>query len=419
MSEQERVKVIFVISTGEEAKLVYPIYKELEKRGVEVLNIETGKLCCGKNAMSPSEKLAELGMRYKSIYGYETKSMTKILRREKADVVVVGSDQEYIRRAFVYSAKKYNIPVLLLEVGISSNTINIASIATKRTMFRLTHYFANIVNKYLYLLRTVIGLEWGITKITKMVIQDIKVAFTINDARGMYGCDAIAIAGNWEREVLIERGVNPDAIYVTGNPTLNFSRAASNGETRQKLGIKTDDKVIALLTCAQVEHGRWTVDMREQFVTGIIDALSPMLGSVHLLIKVHPVEDLAVYKDIVLCRKENVQVMKDVVLADIIDASDLVIVGGYSTTVLEACALKKPVILPTIFNEVNYMPFAEMGLANEVYELGKLKGVVGELLYNQSTIEEALRKSKLFFDSNKEFTDGKATERISELILRL
>ncbi len=160
--------------------------------------------------------------------------------------------------------------------------------------------------------------------------------------------------------------------------------------------------------------------MRDKYTVGIIDALSPILtGSTQLLIKIHPEENLAAYNDIVRHRKENVRAVKDVALADAINASDLVIITGYSTTVLVACTLRKPVILPIIFSQPNHMPFEEMGLCSEVNDLGELKGLAEGLLYNQSLRGEALHKSQAFLDSNKEFTDGKATERITELILKM
>jgi len=335
----------------------------------------------------------------------------------------VGSDQEYIRRAFVYSANKMKIPTLLMEVGISSNTTNVASIAMKRTVFRLRSYAVNILRKYSYLLRTVIALRWNPLKIIKMIIKDIIIALTIDDARGMFGCQAITIAGSWEKKVLVERGVLPEDIYVTGNPHINIRLNHDKPEARnqlcQELGIDVQDKVILLLTCAQVEHGRWTVKMREDFINGIIDTILPITNDhVKLFIKIHPVENLGIYEKVIQGKK-NVFVRKDVVLVDAINASDIVVIGGYSTTVLEACAMRKPVVLITVFNEVNHIPFVEMGLADEIYSYAELRPQVEELLYDDNARVVSLLKAKKFFDANTEFIDGRATERITELITSL
>ncbi len=421
----EDCKVMMVIVNEEDAKLQAPLYHHLSRLGIHVSVVSTGRLCCNKNSELPEEALSELNVHHTSlstyVQRYRTRNIARIVEGQNLDVLVIGTDQEYVRRAFVYAAKGYGIPVLLMEWGISSNTTNVSSIAIKRTIFRLRYYFANIVNKYLYLLRTVIALKWSVKKIIGMIVKDIQVAFTVDDARGSFGYDAIAIAGNWEKHVLVERGVNPGDIYVVGNPRLKFTEMVDNTDNaRRKLGIKTAGEVILLLTSAFVEHGRWSVDMRDKYTVGIIDALSPILtGSTQLLIKIHPEENLAVYNDIVRHRKENVRAVKDVALADAINASDLVIITGYSTTVLVACTLRKPVILPIIFSQPNHMPFEEMGLCSEVNDLGELKGLAEGLLYNQSLRGEALHKSQAFLDSNKEFTDGKATERITELILKM
>jgi len=255
------------------------------------------------------------------------------------------------------------------------------------------------------------------------MLKDVCVAFSVDDAGGRFGCQAIAVAGSWEKHVLTERGVDPDKIFITGAPTLDIlsqvGGSADTADLRQNLAIDADDKVVLLLTSAYVEHGWWSSDMRTRFVTGIIDSLMPLLeNSVRLVIKIHPAENLDEYQEILGPERQGVILRKDLQPSEVIGISDVVI-AGYSTTVLEACALRKPVIVLNIFGEPEYLPYVNMGLAIGVYYLSKLRVAVERMLYDLSAREEVLSKVDLFLSQNKQSFDGKATLRITDLILEL
>jgi CDP-glycerol glycerophosphotransferase (TagB/SpsB family) len=249
------------------------------------------------------------------------------------------------------------------------------------------------------------------------------MAFSVYDAGGGFGCSAIAVAGSWEESILIERGVDPERIFITGSPEFDslsiFESSPDIKQLRQELGIDVADKVVLLLTSAEVKHGYWSPIMRSIFITSIIKSLgSLMTDHMHLLIKIHPVEDLDEYRRIVGLGHEWVILRKDIKLSDSINMSDVVITG-YSTTVLEACALHKPVIVLNIFGEPEYLPYVEMGLATGVYHLNELKTVVQKMLYDLSAKEAVLSKVDLFLNQNRQNFDGKATHRITELISKL
>lgn len=425
MEKHNQSKIAFVVTTGEEANLIYPLYQQLlRKDGVDVINIGTGRISCESNSELPEEAMKRLGMVSLHLADFRTKSMVEILKKVNPDVVVAGSDQEYIRRAFLYAGSGLGISTLLLQLGISENTLNCPSVAIKRTVYRLRYYCLNILHKYFYMLRTVIDLKWSLWQIAKMIYKDVLVAFTKDDARGSFICQTIAVAGMWEKRILVERGVNPNNICITGNPKLGLlSKARMQQDKiklRQKLGIDKQDKVILLLTCAQVEHGRWNYDMCSEFIDGVIDSVAPFLAdNVHFVIKIHPVESLERYQEILKPRKERIILHKRLGVADIINASDVVMVGGYSMAVLEASTFYKPVLLLNMFNEIKALPYAEMGLAIELYKYGELRNVVGKLLYNRQTRERLQKKAKLFWELNKEYVDGKAGKRIVDLIMTL
>jgi CDP-glycerol glycerophosphotransferase (TagB/SpsB family) len=260
-----------------------------------------------------------------------------------------------------------------------------------------------------------IALKWNVLKIAEVVFDDIKVALTVYDNRCTYGCDFIAIAGEWERQTLINRGVSKSKIIVTGNPLINYNVGSVKNDLRATLGIK-ENKIILFLTSSLVKHGQWTVERQFDFVNKVIDSVSPLLDKAKLVIKIHPIESLEDYQRMLAGRKEDIIIRKGS-LYDAINMSDLVIINGYSTTVLEAASLHKPVILLNIYDEIKDVPYVEFGLARGIYKIEDLEYEAKEMIYNQDYRQAVLHMSQLFLDSNREFVDGKATERITDLIM--
>jgi len=419
-------KIVFIIVASSEAELVHPFYQNLvQRQDTDVLNIHTDLLCCEKGTRAAEQALQELGMHYKALSGYKVKNIVEVIKYEKPDVVVVGSDQEYIRRSFLLAAEGLGIPTLLLQLGFGSNVANnIISIAIGRTVYRLTHYLTNIIKKYTHLLKVVIALRWSLVRIIRMIYKDLSTAFIKDSVCGEFGERPIVVTCEWEKGILLERGIKPNFISVTGSPKFEAvaqERGVQDRENmRYELGFGSKDKAILLLTCAQVEHGRWTYNQRSRFINGVIDAVSPLLSeSVHLVIKIHPTENIEEYRELIANRKEPIKLSRDFNLSSIIQASDVVLVGGYSTTVLVVAGLCKPVLILNVFGEIEEIPFVDMGLAIEINDMSIVQSVVEELLYNQAAREKLLNKAKPFFTSNKELVDGKATERIADIIMGL
>lgn len=420
-------KIVFVVCSGREAALAHPIFDELKRRGIDksFLAISTGEISKEKFEQGPEEAMTALGMPFKRLQDYRTKDITKILRQEQAGIVLLTDDQEFIRRSFVLASNGLNIPILALEYqGISGHPRTNMLRSLKGSLYRLTHNFSNIVLRYMYLLRTLIALGWGPFKMLGMIGKDLWIAVSVYEAGRTFGYQTIAATSSQHKQALIERGVEVDRIFLTGNPVydalpqenVHTSQAVN---LRRSLNIGQDDRIILLLTSAQAEHGVWTCGMRENFVTGVVNSLAPILDEpLHLIIKLHPLENLGEYQIMLAPSAQAVILLKDVKLSTIISLADVVI-AGYSTTVLDACILHKPVVLLNIFDEPHYIPYVEMGIATGVYHLSKLKATVQELLYNQSAREKALNRADVFLNENRQLMDGKAASRIVDLLIEI
>ncbi len=171
------------------------------------------------------------------------------------------------------------------------------------------------------------------------------------------------------------------------------------------------------LRITTMEHGRWTVGMRNRFFNGVLDVVTPILDeTVKLIVKAHPIEKIEEYNAL-LDHNSKVILKRDLLLTDIIEASDLVLVGGYSFTVLEVAALQKPAIILNIYDEIIGIPYVDMGLAVEVFNLNELAIMINRYLYDKDSIKSLLQKTQAFFDENKYFADGKAATRIADIIM--
>lgn len=417
-------KIMFLICNSAEAILVNHIWQALKQKAEsKIINISCGELSRGKSDQAPEETLSTFGLPFKRLTDYQTLDVTKILRQERPNLLVLGSDQEFLSQSFIYAADGLNIPTLLLRLGISTNVVNVPHIAFNSCSYRLMHNSVNIVKKYLYKLRTMMGSGYNPFKIIREVVTDVWMAFSVYDAAGRFGSHFIAVAGTWERSTLVQRGVQPDKIFITGNPDFSVVPHGklnnSAIQLRENLGIRSEERVILLLTSAQVEHGMWTSEMRSKFINNIINSLSSLLhSSFRLLIKIHPIENIGEYKKILMPETNQVILCKDLNLVDGISISDVVI-AGYSTTVLQACALHKPVIILNIFKDPEYIPYVQLGLAIGVYKIEKLKETIEKIVYDLPTRDKLLKSIDSFMTENRQMLDGKAAFRIAELILAL
>ena len=117
-----KYKIVFIVVAGAEADMIQPFYQRLVQReDTDVLNIHTGMLCCGRGEKQAEITLRELNMRHKALSDYNAKNIVEVIKCEQPDVVVVGSDQEYIRRAFLFATEGLGIPTILLQLGVTGN----------------------------------------------------------------------------------------------------------------------------------------------------------------------------------------------------------------------------------------------------------------------------------------------------------
>jgi CDP-glycerol glycerophosphotransferase (TagB/SpsB family) len=234
--------------------------------------------------------------------------------------------------------------------------------------------------------------------------------------------DVQAVWGDASRRWQIERGAQPHTQVVTGNPRFDdFTRTSSYDcqEIVNRFGIDPDKKKILLATeYFSGISSRWTVETEEQLIRQSLRALKK-IPQAQVIVKLHPSYQKK-YEYIVstIAREEqiDIKIVKEG-LRELIHVSEVVVIRT-STVGLEAILLKKPLIV-TNFDDRIDAGYISSGAAIIVHSQDALYLAVNGLLYGeQDRYADADTKEKFILD-NAYYQDGKASERVADLIIKM
>jgi len=226
--------------------------------------------------------------------------------------------------------------------------------------------------------------------------------------------DKIAVEGPAVKQYLTYKGVEPEKMIVTGQPRFD-DLALKRGipgreEIFRKLGISAEKKIITL--CTQKP------ECDEKTTVAVAAAVSK-LQEFTLVIKMHPAEGperKAMYDRVA---KENgcsdAVVILDISLYGLLASSEIMITV-FSTTATEAMMLGVPVITINLTGEPDKMPYASSGAALGVHKAEELPEAIDEVLHDQPTKAKLEKSAKKFVYDRAYIMDGKATERVVQLI---
>jgi len=224
--------------------------------------------------------------------------------------------------------------------------------------------------------------------------------------------DKIAVWGESSTKALIEKRTSKEKITITGAPQfddLTIRNISLNKNIIKKLGINPYKKLIFLTT-------QPVSDMKE-ITTAVCKAVKS-IPETQLVMKLHPSEYfMNIYKKI--AKKEGVNaIITKKYLYPILNACDLLITP-HSTTAMEAMILGRPVITINLTGKPDIMPYAESGAAIGVYRPEDIKPAIKSVLEDKDLREKLAKKAKQFIYDQCYKMDGKASERILNLINKI
>jgi len=221
--------------------------------------------------------------------------------------------------------------------------------------------------------------------------------------------DKITVWGNSSRRALIKKTVPKEKIIITGASKFDnigkFNEEITKNIARE-IGLDLSKKYVLFTT--------QNIPLIEETVKHLCIAVKSISG-LQLVIKTHPAEySIKNYQQII--KKSGVKgIVTSKYLYYLIEGCSAMITVA-STTGLEALIMEKPLITLNFFGKTDPMPYAESGSAIGVYKSEGIAPAIKSILEDQNVRKELSKKAKLFVYDQCYEMDGKASERILNLI---
>ncbi len=225
--------------------------------------------------------------------------------------------------------------------------------------------------------------------------------------------DRIAVWGEENRRALVEAGVAPGRIAVTGNPA--FDRLAQGVEPERMERVRRSLRLEAgrPLLLVTTQNDSFAASRRQIEAVVVAAREFPAL---QIVVKLHPADAFAPYQRL---QRElagvDLHLTQHSDLAALLALSDL-LVTRFSTTALEAMLQGKPVIVLNFSGQPDPLPYVERGAALGVRDPSALPGAIRAVLEDEPT-RRRLREGMARFVRDYAYRlDGRAGERVLALM---
>jgi len=221
--------------------------------------------------------------------------------------------------------------------------------------------------------------------------------------------DEIAVWGDSSKKQLINEGAPKEKIIVTGAPqfdNLIEFNAKMEEDIKKEINLDTSKKYILFTT--------QTLPYMEEAVRCVCKAVKS-IPPLQLVIKTHPSEYSTKKYERIIKESGVDGILTKKYLHHLIKGCSAMLTVA-STTGLEALIMRKPLITINLSGKPDIMPYAESGAALGVYKPENIKPAIKSMLENKDIREKLAKKAKLFIYDLCYKMDGKASERIANLI---
>lgn len=267
-------------------------------------------------------------------------------------------------------------------------------------------------------LEKTIILTLRLAKIPSLVIQHGILAEC--NGHNILLADKFAAWGNASVDWYVKFNNPRERFIITGNPRFDiltdWRPKFSKKQLCQRLNLD-EDKGIILLVPQQINKfsSFWTDDLFLTMTDKILSAMEQFPDK-QLIIKVDPYEELAGYKQrLAKNSHKNCAVVKDIDIYTLIFLSELIVTMD-STVGLEAMVFDKPLIVVNLTKRKDRVPYAEKEAAVGIYQDANLASAIKKALTDEKTILQLNNGRKRFIKEYAYVVDGKAGERIAQLI---
>lgn len=299
----------------------------------------------------------------------------RILDTIKPSVILMHDEYGTLQLSLIKEAKKRNIPTISIQHG-----------ANTETWISYVH------------------------KIQHVKDESGKISFPLPQK--------MCVWSNKAKGNLLKFGNFPNNIpEVTGDPKIDFLPKAiqqfNSTRIKEKLNIPTRKKIILFATQTLPN-----LQEKELITKSVFESIKN-LQDVYLIIKAHPNETgLSFYKKIADENDvSNYTIQQFSSLYELLYIANVVIVP-YSTVGLEGMRMKKPVITLNLLGLHNDDPLIKSGFSQVVKNQSELLPILQKCL-EPIPDSKILESSAQYSENEIGLVDGKASERITNLILEL
>ncbi|MFC1577313.1 CDP-glycerol glycerophosphotransferase family protein, partial [Candidatus Omnitrophota bacterium] len=424
----EKGRTVFLTTSRWQSKLILPVLKALRERRKDGFSV----IFSMKNPEMAEVKRRGLSCRF--FREYLNLDVFRRIRRTQAlhkRLWRTVTGDEGSLKAVQY--KNINIwdfikPVLeyLLfnPVNPASWSVELAREAFDRERPGMVVYsdFIDIFSRYMILL----------ARDNKILILMIQYGVTGPGGGSWKFClaDKIAVSGEYFKNVFEKIGFLPEQSIITGQPRFDglIKGKFSISGMRAGLGLPNGKRIILFTSTVYSKshpsenEGMLTKKEYQIWLREIYRACNGLEGA-YIVVKPHhhPRDPASMHDQII--RELDMSAKARVVsiyanTTDLIKASTIMITWE-STTALEAIALGKPVVIVNLTGRPDFVPYVQRGAAIGAYKKEDILPALQRALDDKETQDRMMASQRQFSADWLYKVDGKASERIAELIMDL
>ena len=410
--DTETDMLVFLSNTNNLSVLV-PVWQELQRRDVEVTVIYHSIGVTNFNT-SPLKTLRDTGIRVQSFESYMDRSAYKTSRARNREFVrrwrTIRDDEAFHDRFEldgipVWKALeerfelhyRFHYQRLVKFIRAGRHLIDVAepeAVLFKGVGPKSTRTFATVAS------------EAGVPTV---MVQHGK-SNPIQRFEPLV--DHVAAWGELSKEFYVTKGYDLDQITVCGSPKFDhlYDLQVDEEQLRSDLGIDDDSDVLMLASQPFSE------DVRRTIVTAACESLDSMTDVV-LLIRPHPREDGALLREIAAQYDIETAFAPNQDIHHLVELADAV-TGVHTTVLFEASLMDTPSIILSFTDEPIETFWRREGFT-VVNDATDLPSVIRRILRDKSYQESVLSSQPSMGMRYAHNADGRAAERIADLILEV
>src|SRR3989338_2855460 len=224
--------------------------------------------------------------------------------------------------------------------------------------------------------------------------------------------DKTAVFGGYYKELLMKTGnYSKGSLVITGQPRTDIffenKKKYSKKTLCSRLGLDSNKKLVVFASQPiKEEESKVNFKALEKALKG--------MKNTELVIKLHPNDKEEFYRKILAELKYKCAIAKDIDLYELLFCSDIV-ASIYSTVMLEALIMDKPVIQLNLLEKYSILPKLNSPLI-QITKESELGRAVNGLLKDKRKFKKIGEIRKKFVFEHYNYVDGKATKRFVEIL---